>query len=98
MSSCFFGGGFLFLIAQLKTELARVEANKFEALLASGRRSVEDLIARRLNGNSGDGVDLEEGLVKARAELTRLWEEGKDHVIGLASEGGKVGHLGTLYL
>lgn len=61
-----------------------------EALLESGRQRLEGLIDKaisdgRARGGGGDGAEGGAG-----AELTRLWEEGKEQLAELAGKGGEV--------
>lgn len=58
----------------MKTEQSRAEADKIESLVLTGGKRLEELIAR--GSESGD--------------LVRLWEEGKEKLMGLVGKGSQV--------
>lgn len=62
-----------------------------EALLESGRQRLEGLIDAAISDGSsrGDGGSCA-GVGGAGAELTRLWQEGKEQLTELAGKGGEV--------
>lgn len=63
-----------------------------EALLESGRQRLEGLIDAAISDGiaRGGGGGSGEGEGGAGAELTRLWEEGKEQLAELAGKGGEV--------
>lgn len=69
-----------------KAELSREQADKIEALVQAARKRLEELIAGRRSLDDGEGGE------RGSVELLRLWEDGKEQLLGLIAKDGQVLH------
>lgn len=76
-----------------QAELASQETARMETLLETGRQRLEGLIEAAITGDGGSGGGS--GSLDGGADLTRLWQEGKEQLAELAGKGGEVRAFGA---